>query len=224
MYRVPNAFQQLKFFLGEWFSQNGGLLVFWPVFALLTIGTAIYFFFKKSHQDKSWPYFVPAIGMTGMLLVLTLGLARWYAPFGWLAYGTRLLFPWAPPLLILFLYFYSQPVIAFLRAGATRPAITWTVGIFISILSLSHFSTVLTPKVVWKLFGPMPECMGQIAVEVDPVRYYPCIDAYMWKSYPILLTSIAEIFNERAFLPGAIYFAALMLSLFALQKALAPNS
>jgi hypothetical protein len=66
----------LSAFLGHWVSPTAGLVWFWPLAAAVLV---------RSGRDGA---------VAGAVVVAyAAGLSRWWAPFGWVAWGDRLLYP-----------------------------------------------------------------------------------------------------------------------------------
>lgn len=63
-------------FLGHWFSPSAGLIWFWPLGAAVLVRSGRH-------------------GLAGAVVIAmyAAGLARWWSPFGWVAWGDRLLYP-----------------------------------------------------------------------------------------------------------------------------------
>lgn len=63
-------------FLGHWFSPSAGLFWFWPLGAAVLVRSGRH-------------------GLAGAVVIAmyAAGLARWWSPFGWVAWGDRLLYP-----------------------------------------------------------------------------------------------------------------------------------
>jgi hypothetical protein len=81
----PDIYKSVEFFIGSIFSPNGGIIVFWFLSLFIMIGgwRMLGFSPRKS---------VVSLGVTCVMLTL-LGLAKWWAPFGWDSWGNRLAIP-----------------------------------------------------------------------------------------------------------------------------------
>lgn len=81
----PSLTTSAEFLFGSLFSPNGGLLIFWSVPVFIAVA------------GWRWVGLVPrreALLLAGIvLLVSCLAFANWWAPFGWDAWGNRLLLP-----------------------------------------------------------------------------------------------------------------------------------
>lgn len=75
-------------------APNGGLAWFWPL-VLIVPGAMLWIAWKGNRHERA----VAAVWLASFVL-LTLGLASWWAPFGWDAWGPRLFLPLLAPLAI----------------------------------------------------------------------------------------------------------------------------
>src|SRR4029077_10975567 len=99
----PNVFEaqlhthgvgrKLEYVAATLVSPSGGMLVFWPVAAVLVLAGCIV---GLRRNDR----FRVAAAVVVLLVVagLAAGFASWWTPFGWAAYGDRLAVPWGLPL------------------------------------------------------------------------------------------------------------------------------
>jgi hypothetical protein len=84
--------QNLLFFAALWASPNAGLLVFWTTWTV-TVAAII----ATARTARAW---LVAL----VMLLVTAGLCRWWAPFGWSCYGQRLMLPWLPACVAVLIY------------------------------------------------------------------------------------------------------------------------
>ena len=81
----PGLYKNIEFFIGSIFSPNGGILIFWSLSLLIMIGG---WRMLGLSPRRSVVY----LGLICVLLTL-IGLAKWWAPFGWDSWGNRLAIP-----------------------------------------------------------------------------------------------------------------------------------
>jgi hypothetical protein len=120
--------QRLLHFAGLLVAPNGGLLFFWPL-AVAVLLLAL---------RRSWR----GLAIWATLLVLTAGFASYFNPFGWFAWGPRLLLPWIPALALL--------AVAALGPALPRPRLrTAAAGaLVVAVVSLPHVGAVSAPATV----------------------------------------------------------------------------
>jgi len=161
-----------SFFLGLWFSPNGGLLFFWASFVAVLVSVLV--------QD--WRSFVakaPACLVVCVLAALTFGLSGWWAPFGWIAWGPRLLLPWIPACLLILLRVYPSEVLALSRLSTGAHV---AMVMVLAVAGLSQFSALYGLELIHSIFGPAPGCPS---IPTDPVNqaeyYFHCMRYYVWE-------------------------------------------
>ncbi len=131
------AFQrQLNTFFALWLAPNAGLLFFWPLFVgvLLSVPFAV-----SRYSSITSAGALAAFWGVALLLVLVTGFcARWWAPFGWWAWGQRLTIPWLPASLLVLCFAYQAElerlIVRLLRTPARA---AWLTAVLIA-LALPH--------------------------------------------------------------------------------------
>jgi hypothetical protein len=170
MLRVPLA-ERPDFFLGLWLSPNGGLLVFWATFVALLVWSLVSVPYNRALRRS-------ALGAVGVLVALTVGLSGWWAPFGWIAWGPRLLLPWVPGCLILLLRAHG---VSWAARSAALPGRVLAVVAAVAA-GFPHFGAMFTLGPLQAIFGPAPGCP---TLPSDPVRqadyYFHCMGYYIWE-------------------------------------------
>ncbi|HEX8143156.1 MAG TPA: hypothetical protein VF553_11215 [Pyrinomonadaceae bacterium] len=187
---VPSWRIQLDFFLGIWFSPNGGLAFFWPSFVFLYFALAALLVFQGLRRERHTQdersgrerliFYLPLLIVSASLFALTLGFSRWYAPFGWVAWGPRLLLPWIPAMLLLLFSFYAAQFEALLRAllgGTYRFAFTCAAFV---LASVPQFAILFRHQVLGGIFGPSPDCPRSPIIQESVAYYYHCMHTYIW--------------------------------------------
>ena len=81
----PSLYKSLEFFVASFFSPNGGILIFWT----LPLFVAVFSLYSQNLR-------ISCISVTISVLIVLLsasGYSLWWAPFGWDAWGNRLMVP-----------------------------------------------------------------------------------------------------------------------------------
>ena len=135
---------------------NGGLLFFWASFVAVLVSVVV-------HDWRSLAAKAPVYWVVCVLAALTFGLSGWWAPFGWIAWGPRLLLPWIPACLLILLR--AHPSEALVRAAENgRHAVIVTI---LAIAGLSQFSALYGLELIHSIFGSAPGCPS---IPTDPVN------------------------------------------------------
>ncbi len=82
-----------------WLAPNGGVGWFWPLAAAVVIGLVVIAGTAARGGAERRRRSLPAVGLVVALLLTTGTLASWFAPFGWVAWGPRLMVPVLPAVL-----------------------------------------------------------------------------------------------------------------------------
>jgi hypothetical protein len=161
-----------SFFFGLWFSPNGGLVYFWTSFVAVLAGVL-------ARHWRPVRRHVPLYAVVLVLAALTFGLSGWWAPFGWIAWGPRLILPWIPACLLILLR--AHPTEA-LVLGRMRLGVRVAVFALLAVAGLSQFSALYGLEVIQNIFGPAPGCPS---IPTDPGRepfyYFSCMRVYVWE-------------------------------------------
>ena len=210
LFIVPSIRIQASFFLGIWFSPNGGLVFFWPSFILLylsLLGILVVGFLRKRSTDRSDEFrrarlihYLPIITISVILFSLTVGFSRWYTPLGGAAWGPRYMLPWIPAVLLLLLYFYRGEVETILRLVLSKPFGFVLACVTLIVLSIPQFSISFGPFVLARIFS-FPECPRIPIIQEDFANYYPCIQTQIWPRIMVIL----ELYRVALKLP-AVWF------------------
>lgn len=90
--RTNNVSRSLGIVLGLVASPNGGVAFFWPSACVILVLVSWMTLHKEKLGADRRPLGALALIFVGLIGQLA-GLGNWYAPFGWVAYGPRLMMP-----------------------------------------------------------------------------------------------------------------------------------
>jgi hypothetical protein len=173
---VPRLKTQASFFAGIWLSPNGGLLFFWPSFvvALVLLTAAAWRSPRATGAGR-----IPLAGVAALLVLLTSGFSKWYQPFGWFAWGPRLMLPWVPTATMILLYYYAKECDEVLARLSARP-VPWAFALFLlAAATLPQAAVLVKPEVFWSLFT-LPPVEELLAVDDYIGSYYAWLALAMW--------------------------------------------
>jgi hypothetical protein len=192
MRQVRNASDYFSFFLGMWFSPTGGFFLYWPTLALCTIlgcaGILIHYRDKKRVDSRVLPF----AAMCVFQFVLTLSLAKWHAPFGWVCWGSRLHLPWILPTAFLLWIVYTKETEAFAQRYFGSIGLRIFIGLVLGIFSLPHLFVTIDWRVPLDVFRATDVCPR--APDVPEIAYYyKCMHEYLWPISPTLVRSFGLI-------------------------------
>lgn len=187
LFIVPSLKIQASFFLGIWFSPNGGLLFFWPSFTLLyfTIIAASVFGLLRGRPDgqrkdrRSLIAYLPVTAVTIVLLVLTLGFSRWYTPLGGFAWGPRYMLPWIPAVTLLLIYFYRIQITNVFSWLLMKPLSFILTCVVLIVISIPQLVILFDSSVMARIFA-YPECPRVPVIQEGVDYYYRCLQTQLW--------------------------------------------
>ena len=138
-------------------------------------------------------------------------------PYGWYAWGPRLLLTWVPPLLVLAIAAYGR-VAAGLAARAFRSNVAVGVAaLLLVIAAVPHIGFALGHHTLFPAFFAAdercpPVTPELVATEEGRDRYYSCIRYRSWEKPPVLVDAA----NATRSAAGAPFVLAWALALAAL--------
>jgi hypothetical protein len=176
---APNAGVVARLFATEWLAPNGGLAWFWPLMPVLIFTVAIVCF------RRSGPLSLRRAPAVAALLVAQVALlATWFSPFGWYAWGPRLVLPLLPALLVAACVLgardASRTVARFLTGRGLLPA-----TIAVLVVGLPQAVVVFHGVAVSDFFSH-PVCV-HAGLMTAPTRYYECLEQTAWSKRPWML-------------------------------------
>ena len=216
---VHKLSQHFLFFLALLFSPNGGILFFWFPFACLFIfflltkrrGIVVKFLGIDFDLNQIWK--------SGMILAffgLVIGFSRWFAPFGWVAWGPRLLVPWIPSISVLIFTFYANELMTFLMNLRKKPVLLFGLALLLCLFCLPQYTIQYTLRAYVHFFSPNLDCSAIAYIDRDPAFYYSCLNHLMWPRHVFVLKdSLKEAMTPRVILLSLGYLSCI-LGLFAI--------
>jgi hypothetical protein len=119
--------------------------------------------------------------LCAVVVVLTLGFASWWTPFGWAGYGPRLTTPWIPALVLLSLVAYGD-ALAELARRLLAP--TWRlllVAFAVLALALPHVGYMWKVSSIGGFFRPNCDAPWRIGVQ----EFHGCEQELLWYRRPV---------------------------------------
>ena len=203
LYIVPRWSIQLSFFFGLLFSPNGGLLFFWPAFVLWLLLGGVCAVRSAVGQLRGLAL-IPWVTIVLVLLGLTLGLSKWFAPLGWVCWGPRLVLPALPALTYLLTVYYGSEMQLWLSKTLLRKRLAWFTGGALGLLALPNFVVLFKPDLMLSVFRDDAVCPHVAIIQNNAEYYYHCINHCLWTKRSVLLDAYAQ-----ASLHGDVLYALL---------------
>ena len=194
LFRTPGTQRKLVFFAGEWLSPSAGLLWYWPVAtgalvvcAAMTGGR----FMRQPSHVMDW---FPGFAIVSMTIAFTAGLAAWYSPFGWIAYGPRLSVPLMPGLVIAALHVAGTQVETTMRRVLRTVAGLTIVSALCVSAGWPQFGSAWSfAPAIQDLIAGDETCpaMMDTPIQQDSDRYFSCTQHTMWRLHSLPIDEAA---------------------------------
>ena len=211
---TPGVGRKLEYVLAALVSPSGGMLFFWPAASLVLAAACVAPFFGPSDQKLDRR---PALLLAAVSVVLLFGFASWWTPFGWFAYGPRLMLPWVLPLVLLALVAYGQRIGEL--AGRLLAPLWRTLLVFAVVLALAlpHVGYLWQPSSIGGFFAH-PECDAPWRMGVE--EFHACQHEQIWFGQPKPLYAIDGVATTGGALTGVVVAAGLLACLLLLRAEL----
>lgn len=194
---------QLEHLAALWVAPNVGFVFFWPLFVVVLAAVPICLLRERAPR-RDW---LPLGGPLLLLALLSGFLARWWASYGWWAWGSRLMMPWVPPVLLLLLWSHAglleRGLARLLRGWAPGVAVLATAGVV--TLGLPHLTSAFrTEQVITDTFivpgvCPLPD------TPASSVRHFDCVREAAWLNPSPLLLAYELSLDGRLLVPLLAY-------------------
>jgi hypothetical protein len=178
--------------VGLFVAPNGGIVLFWPL-ATLLVAALLGHGLVCARRTRSWNVAWPALALVAVVIALTVGLAAWWAPFGWWAWGPRLSLPWVLPILLLAMTAYGRGLTP-LAAAVLGPA--WAAvaaAALIVVVALPHVGLLWRPETIGDFFFFTTTAVCPGGGPPPTPAYYDCLREEMWTRHPILLDALSGV-------------------------------
>jgi hypothetical protein len=169
---------------GIWFAPGGGLVIFWPIAACLIVGVPL--FALKGISNKK--VFL-SLGVLSAVASTSLMLATWFSPFGWVAWGPRLLMPTAFMLAIVVILTFEVELQIILDWLSVKSFYSQCIKTAIIISSLASYGVLTNNRAYDKFFAGDGICPEPFIIQGDKRYFYECLSHYMWKLHPSLFST-----------------------------------
>ncbi len=204
---TPNS-RVFQYSAAVWFSPSSGILLFWPIFTVILVWTV-------TQRLRNAAAATGTEKFQDLLIVmfiggLSLSLALWFTPFGWIAFGPRLAVPFMPALVLLLVDRWrdSEQLVRSKRGRVALLVVSEPLVVLGLFLAVSPWSW--WPAVV-RLMAPTGTCplMTQLVLSDSPRRYYSCAERFMWRVSDPVLGRVLELHSAGSW----IAFSAAVVSL-----------
>ncbi len=191
---VPTLAIHANFFAGLLVGLNTGVLFYAFFFCVIIIGIWILVLKKPfALWREKLAYSFPALIVMAVLFGLTLGLSKWYAPYGWVGWGPRLMLPWLPACSFLLMAVYPREMkqlVLFLFKSKLRLALSLSILIY---FALPQLGVLYGWDVYGQFFQSDPDCPRMAVIQKDPDFYYQCVSDKTWSRHNHILINMIDV-------------------------------
>ena len=178
---------------GLFLAPNGGIVLFWPLATLVVAALLVAPAARALRGEETWRDTWPAGAIVAVVVGLTAGLAAWWAPFGWWAWGPRLSLPWVLPLVLLSIATFGStltPLVA--RVLARIPGLV-AATLLVVVAAVPHVGLLWRPDTIGDFFFRAETAVCPGGGPPPTPEYYGCLREQMWTRHPILLDALGGV-------------------------------
>ncbi|WP_375769142.1 hypothetical protein NR798_46995 [Archangium gephyra] len=191
---APPLGVQLENLVALWVAPNAGLLFYWPFLVLLLAALPLAVA-RHRRGGTARPSWLPLLGVAALVGLLCAGLSRWWAPFGWWAWGPRLVLPWLPAALLVLLYAYAPVAESLVRPLVATPVRVALLAGLLAVASVPHLISIYrSNELLNALFVDPGDCPGP-DVPGQAAEAWRCLRARAW-------THPSPLLNAYRMAPG----------------------
>jgi hypothetical protein len=214
--RTPTIALKLKFAGSIWAAPNSGLAVFWPLCAVVFL-SVILLAVSQARSGRAADARVVGVGAVVLVSLagLTIGYADWYAPFGWIAWGPRLMLLLVPAVLLFAVATVPDELEGLVQARGRRAAALRCAAVLLALVAwIPQIGVLFRPSAMGALFAPDSVCPRQQPISQDPDYYYSCILHWAWEKHWVLANASGGLGDSAgAVLMAEIWLAAIVVLL-----------
>lgn len=180
-------------FLAVWLSPSGGVIGYFFLLPILVI-----LIFLLRYKDFSVKSKIIASLILLSIITISVNLSLWFSPFGWIAWGPRLILP---SLVLMsftaFIFFREFNIPLFSRLNKIFLAGFISVS-YLMFLTLFGFLKNTDIWKIWfeKVIGEKPLCNPIPIWEIAPKQFIECNNYLMWTMDSLPLNSILNLSNS----------------------------
>ncbi len=191
----PGIHDRLNFSLAMWFGTNTGLLFYWTLGTLLLVAVAGVVGWRVCRSPRDAHSWLPGLALLVVVAATTWGLASWWSPFGWVAWGPRLMVPFVPAFVLVGVYVVRDDINAVVRT------VLRSVAGIVLVIGVATLALLPEVGVVWnsapaaKLFYPDARCpkWGSYNISTESRDYYRCARYTAWRTDRFMLPATADV-------------------------------
>lgn len=182
--RTPGLRLKLESAIGIILSPNGGLVPYWFLGAVVALGIPFWGLMnRRLSARKRFSFLLLMAGFVAQVAILS----SWYAPYGWVAWGPRLIIPTTAmgATICLAIIFQNEEALRHLSQFRLLRLPVSIIGIFTLIPTVGFLQNP-TRTMSWFSGGQSTVCPTPAIIQLDQAYYFKCLIHGSWKMDPSL--------------------------------------
>lgn len=184
--RVPGVGLKLRNFVAIWISPGGGVLPFWFLGGVVTVVVLLLAIrLWRSNRTRA----IAAAILLLSLVFQTALLSAWYAPFGWVTWGPRLIIPVVGSVLITNFVLFPELIQRLIEFVRYRYLLVASLSVVTYFSAVSNVGFILDRTATLQWFSPplLPGCPEIANIEINQEYYWECALKFVpWQLGPTL--------------------------------------
>lgn len=179
--RVHGAARTATNVVDLYLAPGGGLAVFWPAVVLVLVAAAVLGVAAARTHDRQTAARVGALFV--LLAAFTVGLALWWAPFGWIAWGPRLFVPLVPAFAAVTIHVGGGRLAGIVSRSLAHPVLFAGIA---AVVVIGAFPEVSAPWVAGPAVVTLRATNSGCPPSATPgsPEYWRCFDHRAWLLHP----------------------------------------
>lgn len=205
--RTPGLKLKIESAIGIFLSPNGGLVPYWFLGAVAALGIPLWGLMnRRLNPRKRFGFLLLISGFLAQVAILS----SWYAPYGWVAWGPRLIVPTTAMGATICLVIISQGEEVLRNFGRFK-LLRLPIGVLgiVALIPTVGFLENPTRTMSWFAGGNDVVCPTPAIIQLDQAYYFKCLIHGSWKMNPSLWYQGLSSFSGL----NAILFLVCVLSL-----------
>lgn len=194
--RTPGLERKLNYFAALWVAPSSGTFWYWPLAVVLVVGVLLAAVVELARAPRRYAVWLPPLLAVMTLAAFMAGLSDWYTPFGWIAYGPRLVVPILPAALVVILYTGGGLLVGVFRYLSSRLSGVVLCAGLVAAAGWPQFGAPWSwmPAVLrMEEAGSGCPALTQLIIQNGIARYYHCAGIVMWRVHPVVLKTAATV-------------------------------
>lgn len=182
-YVTPGILLKAKMFVAIWVAPGGGVMVFWVLGGLITLSFLVYPIIRR----ENWTV-VGSLLVIGCVAGSTASLSMWFAPFGWVAWGPRLMIPTIAMITFGAFSLRTSDGFQFGKLEKVFGNLVFQLGVtaIVGLSALPSFGVLNIPTSINRFFSTDKVCPRPAIIQEDRNYYFHCLQHGSWKLDPSL--------------------------------------